>query len=1712
MAENDIVLNIEIGASTIERVVDKVENDGKRIGASVKSVSEAAVSAGNRALEKLTQIGPAAEKAIGDSGATKTVKKLELEIQKMRSQLELFAQQSMAAAEVASTKLAEATAKTAAALKNQAAATNAVADAQSKVAKVRGPDGRFLPMATEVTPPGAPPSGVPAAGAAAAALGANMKEFAPDAELGAKALEEFGKAAAEAGKETDEADAAKKRFHQNILEAIPDFDHFGLSMEKIGELANHAFVTEFHAAAQGGENLEKSISSALNGMKGSIAQSEDDIKALGEQITRASGESEVFGQTFARVWTQSLDPYQAFTAARKADADETQRIVALRAEEAAATAELATVVDGFVEHLQAMAEAKARLAQQEEFLGNQADAALRGRLDRESAAQNTLVQMRERAAQQHLDSINPAVAGQQAFNQTLGATNSLLLAYGARATAVSETQGRLTAEIMATGKAMGFTATQMEALRKRVEAGINPMIALDNVARRVKDGFERTDSALKRVGMTFTALFVVDRAKQAFEGLLGAIVKLAVEGATYQFQQQSLLVTAKRLGENTEDVGKALTVLTANFVDSGTAVQALRTVLNTGIGLPRAVQLLKVFEEASLRGNMATKGLTDRVLAGAQALQDRSSRAMGNNTTLQMNYGQALKLTNEVLDKQIGATVRVATTQTLAGESLKWFTGLMREASLTAGILNIATNTVVGQLALFDKNVKQLRITAGAILAPVLGAFLKILNDLIPKIAEFVAVNAEMFRTFMLGTAIVAGLSAAITGLTVAIVSAIALISFLTPLGVALLVLNGIAVAMIGLTTAVRGPRQALLDLAAAGSFMLNVLIMLPEVFKRVGYEFDKFGDNVRRSVEAFSGRAKIFLDIAVTVVSIIFDFLRGAQANLIVATVNMVDRIKQKLKELRMSDAERDQQAKRELEIEESTKKHMARYHNIVIDAQRAVVNERDNLQKQADDLANRPPSLANTNLINSTNERLAILTETLADLEKRGLSMDDILKGAGAKSAEFVKYLDKLLDFNKNFQVGVDVAKPNPLLDKIGEDASNAAMLVEAARNRMRQAINQIKDSFMGVVNTLSGQVSDTFLGDGFTKKLDDFDRRFAESTRKFKSQLSSKELRLDGLEASLEKLKLTDMFPQKELDDAREILVQMRAMEQTAEDTQSVVRGFFVRKAFDEELQSMKDFQTLRLRSMDFVGEADARLVARGFALRLKALDTFSAITVQDNKEIARLRVDIEKEADVQIATARSRQFRFIAENIRMVSGMVQSEINKLFDFTAMRAQEIEEFSKQMQRDLSISEAELQQQQMIDSINKTSKTEQERQMRILATEAATSRKIKAIQEGTAKDSANLWIRVFDALATNIAQTLVDRVMTQAIEGKLIPAIAKLFGGAGGILGTANVEVDLGTTIQDSLMRMGDLSEIFKSEMADEKAILNDMLTALNAIEQSVNAGATDLQQRGLLQTRQPNFIGPPQPGLEPGSPGFIGPVGGAPFGGGDTDKKKEAQSTGEVGDKMFHLSKTLDKVSLGMAAFGALNNLFGNQLPPSIKTLMKAVTAVTLVLDVLKVLGVIHEGVKQAEIATDTLAIAFTDKMAFSAFAASIALDALAASAFIGAVVPAVASGGVVNGPITALVGEAGPEMILPLSGDVLGRLAGQLVMEQRRSEPSQQQGSSSLNGGRSLNLTIPITVAEGDEALARRLERRIRGLVDEEVGSSIKRRTLGMGSIG
>jgi hypothetical protein len=238
---------------------------------------------------------------------------------------------------------------------------------------------------------------------------------------------------------------------------------------------------------------------------------------------------------------------------------------------------------------------------------------------------------------------------------------------------------------------------------------------------------ETATQALKMVGI-------------AGVGALGGLIAISRTFIQVAMQQQSALIglgsIATSYGVSADAARSAAKGLENEFIDVGSAAQALKNLLAAGLSMDKAILLIQGMTEQSIFNRQAHYSVAEAVIAATEGIRNENSilsDATGTTRNLAKMY--------EEYGKQIGVSYNE---MTKAQKAEAAFIGFSQEAQRSVGDLTKALGAAQGQQASFGKTLLDVRRVIGDLLLPVYGALLSTITPYLQQVKLWVTAHREL--------------------------------------------------------------------------------------------------------------------------------------------------------------------------------------------------------------------------------------------------------------------------------------------------------------------------------------------------------------------------------------------------------------------------------------------------------------------------------------------------------------------------------------------------------------------------------------------------------------------------------------------------------------------------------------------------------------------------------------------------------------------------------------------------------------------------------------------------------------------------------------------------------------------------------------------------------------------------------------------------------
>ena len=177
----------------------------------------------------------------------------------------------------------------------------------------------------------------------------------------------------------------------------------------------------------------------------------------------------------------------------------------------------------------------------------------------------------------------------------------------------------------------------------------------------------------------------------AIHAIIDPVTRMIRKAAELEKGTTALNIVGTRLGMSLGAVNKAARSLTEDgLINIAQGSLALSRILTTGIGLPKAVELLKAFKDAAVFGGQGTRSLNDNLIVAIDGFRNFMSRAL-DNIGITKNASVIMAEYGRSVGRSVESMTELERHQALAN-------GLIKEAAIFSGSAYLATQTLTGQV------------------------------------------------------------------------------------------------------------------------------------------------------------------------------------------------------------------------------------------------------------------------------------------------------------------------------------------------------------------------------------------------------------------------------------------------------------------------------------------------------------------------------------------------------------------------------------------------------------------------------------------------------------------------------------------------------------------------------------------------------------------------------------------------------------------------------------------------------------------------------------------------------------------------------------------------------------------------------------------------------------------------------------------------------
>lgn len=289
-------------------------------------------------------------------------------------------------------------------------------------------------------------------------------------------------------------------------------------------------------------------------------------------------------------------------------------------------------------------------------------------------------------------------------------------------TGLKQLQSAVNAVSASAGRIGTGAATGLAALQKGASAATG---AMQRLGQGIREHWMGASIAISAVSAAI-GLFI-NKTAAAYMQMQSAIIGLKTIAKSYGVS-----------GDAAEAAAKGLEASTNGFIDMGSAAQALKNLMGTGLSLDKAVALTKVLTEQAIFNRQTHYQLAEAVIVTTEGIRNNMSMAADATGTtknlgiMQKEYAKSLGITTQEL------------TQAQIGEAA--YIGFMEQGVRSAGDLAKASGTAQGNQVLFAFAMKKAEQAIGEFSSTIKWGIANAITPYIQSIRMWIATHKELIQ------------------------------------------------------------------------------------------------------------------------------------------------------------------------------------------------------------------------------------------------------------------------------------------------------------------------------------------------------------------------------------------------------------------------------------------------------------------------------------------------------------------------------------------------------------------------------------------------------------------------------------------------------------------------------------------------------------------------------------------------------------------------------------------------------------------------------------------------------------------------------------------------------------------------------------------------------------------------------------------------------
>ena len=275
---------------------------------------------------------------------------------------------------------------------------------------------------------------------------------------------------------------------------------------------------------------------------------------------------------------------------------------------------------------------------------------------------------------------------------------------------------------------------------------IKKLQGMQGTVDRTAKSFNLFEGAIQGVGFAITNI-AFDQIGRGFEEIKDFSKSSIDASLNYEKALLGLNSILNKFTINQDDALASVKTLTEDgLISQVSAMEGLQNLLNSGLNLDKATELMKRFKNEAVFGKSSVIDMDTAIQNLAFAYKTQNS-TLGDASGLSENFSDIIEKGTKILEAQGVATEDIT-------EEMAKYAGIMEITTLTLGNTDLATEGLIGKQALLGTKTTELKQKLGNELAPIVEYLTEKKLELIEKVSVLAEKWLPILTNFIIDTVI----------------------------------------------------------------------------------------------------------------------------------------------------------------------------------------------------------------------------------------------------------------------------------------------------------------------------------------------------------------------------------------------------------------------------------------------------------------------------------------------------------------------------------------------------------------------------------------------------------------------------------------------------------------------------------------------------------------------------------------------------------------------------------------------------------------------------------------------------------------------------------------------------------------------------------------------------------------------------------------------